>query len=281
MTRCGILLPTFDPLRTGEVPPVVAAARLAEELGFDAVWAGDHLACPAPVLDAPSCLAAAAAVTERIGLGLQRDAAGPAPGGLGGQAAGDDRRAVAAAGCCWASASAASSPRSSPPPASPSTSAAPGSTRRSHVLPDLLAGRPVEHGGRTLQLTVPPLEPAMAAPPPIYVGGRGEPALKRAARYGDVWLPMWLEPDVLAERSARLAELAAEQGRPRPGLALLVGVHVDDDVERGRREAEAHLRGPVPAAAEGGRALDAGGQRRVGSPSSSRPTWRPASRSCC
>ena len=53
----------------------------------------------------------------------------------------------------------------------------------------------------------PALEPAMAAPPPIYVGGRGEPALKRAARFGDVWLPMWLTPERVAERSRALAEL--------------------------------------------------------------------------
>ena len=70
MTRCGVLLPSFDPFRTGEPSQVVAAARLAEELGFDAVWVGDHLACPAPGLDASVCLAAAAAVTERISLGF-------------------------------------------------------------------------------------------------------------------------------------------------------------------------------------------------------------------
>ena len=126
MTRCGILLPTFDPLRTGEVPPVIEAARLAEALEFDAVWAGDHLACPAPVLDAALCLSAAAAVTERDRPRLQRHAAGPAPGGLGGEADRHHRRSVAADGCGWASASAASSPRSSRLPESPWASVARG-----------------------------------------------------------------------------------------------------------------------------------------------------------
>jgi alkanesulfonate monooxygenase SsuD/methylene tetrahydromethanopterin reductase-like flavin-dependent oxidoreductase (luciferase family) len=66
----GVLLPNFDAVGTGEPMPIVAAARLAEELGFGAAWVGDHLACPAPGLDAPSCLAAAAAVTDQIRLGL-------------------------------------------------------------------------------------------------------------------------------------------------------------------------------------------------------------------
>jgi alkanesulfonate monooxygenase SsuD/methylene tetrahydromethanopterin reductase-like flavin-dependent oxidoreductase (luciferase family) len=111
------------------------------------------------------------------------------------------------------------------------------------VLPQLLTGRPVEHDGATLKLRVPPLEPAMAAPPRILVGGRGERALKRAARFGDAWLPMWLTPETLARRAARLAELAAEHSRPCPEVALLVGVHVDDDLERARRDAAGHLDG--------------------------------------
>ena len=62
--RIGVLLPNFDAVGTGQPMPIVRAARLAEELGFGAAWVGDHLACPAPGLDAPSCLAAAAAVTR-------------------------------------------------------------------------------------------------------------------------------------------------------------------------------------------------------------------------
>jgi alkanesulfonate monooxygenase SsuD/methylene tetrahydromethanopterin reductase-like flavin-dependent oxidoreductase (luciferase family) len=111
------------------------------------------------------------------------------------------------------------------------------------VLGDLLNGKPVEHSGRTLQLRIGALEPPIRAIPPVYVGGRGEPALRRAARFGDMWLPMWLEPEVVAERSARLAELAEEHGRPRPGVAMLVGLNVDDDIDQARREAEAHLNG--------------------------------------
>ena len=67
---CGVLLPNFDPQRLGGPPQIVPAARLAEQLGFESLWAGDHLACPAPGLDAPTCITAAAVVTERIALGF-------------------------------------------------------------------------------------------------------------------------------------------------------------------------------------------------------------------
>jgi probable F420-dependent oxidoreductase len=242
MTRWGVLLPTFDPLRAGGPPRVVEAAVRAEEQGFDAVWSGDHLACPAPVLDAPTCLAAAAAATERVALGLSVMLLGLRPpawaakqlatvdalsGGrlvLGVGVGGEFPDEFAAAGVPVADRGARLD-------------------EALEVLPDLLAGRPVDHEGPTLRLRVPALEPAMAAPPPIYVGGRGEPALRRAARVADAWLPMWLAPETIARRADRLAELAAGHGRPRPGLALLIGVHVDEDRSRARRAAAAHLRG--------------------------------------
>jgi probable F420-dependent oxidoreductase len=242
MTRCGILLPSFDPVRTGQPPRVVEAARLAESLGFDAAWVGDHLACPSPVLDAAGCLCAAAAVTERIGLGFSVMLLGMRPTawtakqlatidalsggrlllgvGVGGEFPGE----FAAAGVPVAERGARLN-------------------ESLQVLPDLLTGKPVEHHGRTLSLQIPALEPPLSAMPPIYVGGRGDAALRRAARFGDHWLPMWLEPEVVAERTTRLAELAADRGRPQPGVAMLVAVHVDDDVDRARREAETHLQG--------------------------------------
>jgi alkanesulfonate monooxygenase SsuD/methylene tetrahydromethanopterin reductase-like flavin-dependent oxidoreductase (luciferase family) len=36
----GVMLPTFDPFRTGP-PPLARGAALAEDLGFDAGWVGD------------------------------------------------------------------------------------------------------------------------------------------------------------------------------------------------------------------------------------------------
>lgn len=241
--RCGVLLPSFDPLRTGGPPQIVSAARLAEELGFDAVWAGDHLACPAPGLDAPGCLSAAAAVTERIGLGFSVmllglrtpawaakqlatiDAlAGPGRLRLGVGVGGEFPAEFEAAGV-------------------PITQRGARLDDALTVLPGLLTGQAVDYDGRAQRVTSPSLEPSMAAPPPVYVGGRGDAALQRAARFGDAWLPMWLSPEKVAQRSERLAELAELQGRPRPATALLILTRIDDDAAHARRQAEAHIAG--------------------------------------
>ena len=44
-------------------------ARKAEDLGFDSVWAGEHVVWRHPIQDSLMQMAAAAAVTERIELG--------------------------------------------------------------------------------------------------------------------------------------------------------------------------------------------------------------------
>ena len=111
------------------------------------------------------------------------------------------------------------------------------------VLPHLLTGKPVHHDGATLELRIRRSNRRWRRPPRILVGGRGEPALKRAARFGDAWLPMWLTPEELRRRARRLSELARRDGRARPELALLVGVHVDDDLEVARHEAAGYLKG--------------------------------------
>ena len=243
VARCGVLLPNFDPLRIGGPPQVVAAARLAEELGFDAVWAGDHLACPAPGLDAPGCLSAAAAVTERIALGFSVMLLGlRAPAWAAKQLATID--ALAGPGRLRLGVGVGGEF-----PAEFEAAGVPVTQRGARlddaltVLPDLLTGRAVDYDGRAQRVCSPPLQPAMAAPPPVYVGGRGDPALQRAARFGDVWLPMWLSPAKVAERSERLAELAALQGRPCPTTALLILTRIDDDAAHARAQAEAHIAG--------------------------------------
>ncbi len=228
MLSFGVTLPTFDPLRLGGPPKFLDVARRSEELGFDAVWVGDHLHAPSPVYDAIASLAATAAVTQRIHLGfgvmllglrqpawvakqLQTiDALAPGRLLLGVGVGGEFPQEFEAVGATV-------------------------STRGRRldealaVLPDLLLGRSVRHSGPTLQIDAPALEPPVTTMPPIYVGGRSEAALRRAARVGDAWLSIWMTPERIRECAERLAELAAAQQRPRPRLVLLLGFHIAED----------------------------------------------------
>ncbi len=65
----GVFLPTMSE-RGEELPDVVAAARHAEDLGFESAWAIDQLVAGTgvPFVDSTVALSAAAAATTRIGL---------------------------------------------------------------------------------------------------------------------------------------------------------------------------------------------------------------------
>lgn len=240
--RFGVLLPTFDPVHTGQVPPVVEAARRAEDLEFDGAWVGDHLWGHAPWLDATLALAAAAAVTERIKLGFSVMLLALRPPAwaakqiqtidtlsgerltVGVGVGGEYPEEFEAAGV-------------------PVDQRGKRLDEALSVLPDLLLGQRVDYDGDALAVHANPLAPAMSRVPRILIGGRGDVALRRTVRFGDGWLPMWLSPEQLIERGARLRELAAARGRPEPSITLLILVHVDDDLKRSRREAAEHLEG--------------------------------------
>jgi alkanesulfonate monooxygenase SsuD/methylene tetrahydromethanopterin reductase-like flavin-dependent oxidoreductase (luciferase family) len=236
--RWGVLLPTFDALRTGRPRDLISGARRAEELDFDAGWVGDHLVCHCPVLEATMALSAAAAVTERLTLGFSVLLLGlRAPELAANQIATIDAlsggRLVLGVGVGgehpeeFEAAGVSVSERGKRLDATLST------------LPSLLqGGEPYPAGGMPDNR-----ESITGRLPRIVVGGRGDVALRRTAKFGDGWLPMWLSPDVLADRARRLHELAAAAGRPEPSVGLLVLVRVDRDLETARRAAAEHLAG--------------------------------------
>ena len=92
--------------------------------------------------------------------------------------------------------------------------------------------------------------------PPLYVGGGSEAALRRAARFGDGWLPMGSDPAALAEPIARLRELEAEHGREPLEVIAMGGLPLSDPARCRDQLAELAALG-VTRFASGGRYADA------------------------
>lgn len=236
----GVMLPNIDPFRVS--PPFLEAAALAEELGFDSGWVGDHLSFHPPVLEAVCGIAGAAGRTQRIKLGfgimllamrnpvwtakqlMAIDQLAPGRLVLGIGVGGENPREFEAAGVPHA-----------------------GRGKRLNealsILPDLLTGNGVEFDGEHLHVSTPGLEPAMSAPPPILIGGRSDAAHRRAARHADAYLPVWMDPERVTESREEIAAMAAELGRPAPAADMLVFLNVCDDAERGRALATEFFRG--------------------------------------
>ena len=226
MLRLGINLPTFDPLRIGGRPRFVEAARLAEDSGFDAVWVGDHLHVPSPVYDSTVALSAVASTTTRVKLGYgvmllglrhpawvakqltTIDALAPGRLLLGVGVGGEFPAEFEALGL--------------------------NVRQRGRLLDQALDELPGWLQGRS----TPALSPTISALPPIWVGGRSEAAMQRAARIGDGWLATWMSTERIKEQGDALAELAAAHGRPRPTVGLAISVHVDANEGRAREQAE-------------------------------------------
>ncbi|WP_280415743.1 LLM class flavin-dependent oxidoreductase [Nocardia carnea] len=221
----GLMLPTMSE-KDRSPGDIVAAARYAEDLGFESVWVVDQLIAGtgAPLLDSITALAAAAAVTERIRLGvgvlvlplrpvawvakqvatLQHLSGDRVILGVG---VGGDRhnRSWAAVGV-------------------PSRERGRRTDDALRVLPDLIAGKPVQLGYASDTPTQ--LGPA-AAVPPIIAGGMSDAAVRRAAAH-DGWF-LLASPAEIPAQLTRLGEQAAAAGRATPPATTSAVVALDGD----------------------------------------------------
>lgn len=213
-------------------------AKAAEERGFDLVAAGEHLFFHGPVGNGLIALAAAAGATSRIRLlsaltlvpqyqpamlaklvtTLDQVSRGrfDLGVGVGGKyppewvAAGTDLRTRG---------------------------------RRTDETLDLLArlwtGEPVELDGEFV--TIPGLRlqpgPVQAGGPPIWLGGRKDAAIRRAARYATHWLPYMYAPEQLAASLRKVRDEAERIGRDPAAIrgAVYLWGAVDPDGTRSRQ----------------------------------------------
>ena len=167
-------------------------AVAAEAAGFDSLWAGDHVSFHHPLLDVTVALASFAAVTERIGLG---------------------------AGVLLL------------------PLRAPALVAREVASLDFLSGGRVILGvgvggesPKDFEAVGAPL--AQPGGPPLWVGGRSDAAIERAATLGDGWLPLWVSPERLA---AGIGQVRAHAGDRRITAAVVLPALVGGTVEEARR----------------------------------------------
>jgi probable F420-dependent oxidoreductase len=79
-------------------------------------------------------------------------------------------------------------------------------------------------------------QPTQKPHPPIWVAGRKESAMQRAALYADGWIPYMYTPEMLHESIEKIHRFAKEAGRDlsnfRPGLFIFASVYPDRDEAR-------------------------------------------------
>jgi probable F420-dependent oxidoreductase len=76
------------------------------------------------------------------------------------------------------------------------------------------------------------ISPRRDPPPPIWVSGRAEAAMRRAARFGDGWLPYMYTPEMLADSMTTIAAMRDRDDPMQAGLFIWGCVHEDGDVAR-------------------------------------------------
>jgi probable F420-dependent oxidoreductase len=170
-------------------------AQAAEELGYDSIWAGDHISYRNPILDIVVALSTFAAVTERIALGagivllplrqpsvvakelasLDYVSRGRVVLGVG--VGGEGEKDFEAVGV-------------DPRERGARTNEA------MRALRALFGPQPASFDGRFFSFTDVAIAPgpAQEGGPPLWVGGRSEAAIRRAATLGDGWIPIFVSP---------------------------------------------------------------------------------------
>jgi probable F420-dependent oxidoreductase len=230
--RLGIHLPHIG--RKAGPDAIRRAAVQAEELGFDDVWASEHIIVPrgAPYPPSPNfydpvaTLTWAAAFTKRVRLGtsvLVLPMRHPLP--LAKELASlqnlSEGRLILGAGVGWLEAEFAAL-------------GAPYRERGRRMDEGIAMMRavwsqdPVSFAARHVPAVIDDMRmlPLPVRPIPVWIGGSSPPALARAIRLGDGWHGSRLDPD---EAAPVVRRLRAERPEPEFAISLRVGWDGADD----------------------------------------------------
>lgn len=88
------------------------------------------------------------------------------------------------------------------------------------VLRHLWSGNPVTYAGRHFNIKEGMINPCpiQRPGPPVWISGRREAAMKRAAQLGDGWLPYFFDPDQYLDSVSKINGFANDQDRDLSGF---------------------------------------------------------------
>ncbi|WP_160573700.1 LLM class flavin-dependent oxidoreductase [Actinomadura physcomitrii] len=207
---------------------VVETARAMEAQGWDILATGEHVSFNLPIANAFVSLAAAAAVTTKLRLMSSVALLPLYPAGLAAKmAAALDN--VSGGRFLFGIGVGGENPREFDACGVPVAERGSRTDESLEVIRRLWSGEDVSHEGRHYAFEKVRIAPApvQRPGPPIWVAGRKDAAMRRAARHGDGWMPYMYSPEMLAES---LAKVAAWRERPEPiegGAYLWSCVHED------------------------------------------------------
>ncbi len=226
----------------------------AERLPIESIWQGGHVLPPSSTGEAITRLALMTAWTERVRVGtavlllplyhpvivakqladLDSRSGGRVCVGVG--VGGEFSREFDAVGV-------------------PVAERGPRTDEAMELLRLLWSGGPVSHHGRFFRLDEAELRPVRPpgaeAPamqpggPPLLVSGRKQPAMRRAARLGDGWMPYLISPDAYARSVRAISEEAHAAGRDLAGFEWMMYLYcsVRRDGDRARDDVATFLGG--------------------------------------
>jgi probable F420-dependent oxidoreductase len=113
------------------------------------------------------------------------------------------------------------------------------------VLHKLWTGEMVEHHGVEFDFPRVQLSPAPAVPPPIYIGGASEVALRRAARAGDGYIGAGTTPEDVPQLLQYLDDLRREYGRDHLPFEAMLGITAEPALDLFKRLADDGLESTV------------------------------------
>ncbi len=223
---------------------VRTTTALADRVGLDSLWVGDHIAFAVPIMDPLLQLAQAAALSDRLHFGtsvyllplrhptpvakqvgtLDRLCDGRLTFGVG--IGGEFPNEFAACGV-------------------PVRERGARLSEGMDVLRSLWSGDKVSHHGKffSFEDVLMRPKPVQVGGPPIWCGGRSEAALKRAGRKADGYISYVVTPDMYRQALATMASAADEAGREikQFGTAHLLFFRIDDSFEKSWDVATEHL----------------------------------------